>query len=121
MKTVLTASPIEAAEFIKQGGIVAFPTETVYGLGADVFDVSAIRKVFEAKGRPADNPLIAHIGNIEQLNLLVSEITEAAQKFIEAFFPAPLTLVLPKAAKVPLLATANLDTIGVRMPESKLA
>ncbi len=121
MQTVLTKFPIVAAEFVKKGGIVAFPTETVYGLGANVFDERAIAKIFAAKMRPADNPLIAHVGNIAQIKSLVSEITPNAQKFIEAFFPAPLTLVLPKAEKVPLIATANLDTIGVRMPRNRLA
>ena len=121
MKTFLTTSPTEAAKFIKRGGIVAFPTETVYGLGANVFDKSAVEKIFMAKGRPNDNPLIAHIGSLEQINQLVSTIGESAQKFITAFFPAPLTIVLPKAESVPLIATANLETIGVRMPNSKLA
>ena len=121
MQTILTTSPLEAAEIIKNGGLVAFPTETVYGLGANVFDENAVRNIFKAKGRPSDNPLIAHIGEIEQINLLVAEITESAQKFIEAFFPAPLTIVLPKSEKVPLIATANLDTIGVRMPKNKSA
>ena len=121
MKTVLTKSPIEAARFIKRGGIVAFPTETVYGLGANVFDAKAIAKIFEAKQRPNDNPLIVHVGNLEQIESLVSEITPNAQKFIEAFFPAPLTLVLPKSETVPLIATANLETIGVRMPKNALA
>ncbi|MGI8639442.1 MAG: L-threonylcarbamoyladenylate synthase [Pyrinomonadaceae bacterium] len=121
MKTILTKSPAIAAEFIKRGGIVAFPTETVYGLGANVFDKKAIAKIFEAKQRPNDNPLIAHVGNLEQIKLLAKEITPHAQKFIDAFFPAALTLVLPKAEKVPLVATANLKTIGVRMPNSKLA
>lgn len=121
MKTILTKSPKEAAEFIKRGGIVAFPTETVYGLGANVFDETAVAKIFEAKQRPNDNPLIAHVGNIEQIAELTEKITPTAQKFIEAFFPAPLTLVLPKSARVPLIATANLDTIGVRMPRNLLA
>lgn len=121
METILTTSPIEAAEFIKKGGIVAFPTETVYGLGANVFDEKAVAKIFEAKMRPNDNPLIAHVGNLEQIKLLAAEISETAQKFIEAFFPSPLTLVLPKTKKVPLVATANLETIGVRMPNHKLA
>jgi L-threonylcarbamoyladenylate synthase len=121
MKTVLTTNAKEAAEFIKKGGLVAFPTETVYGLGADVFDERAIEKIFIAKGRPSDNPLIAHIAAKEQIELLVSEITASAEKFIEAFFPAPLTLVLPKSARVPLIATANLPTIGVRMPRHHLA
>ncbi len=121
MKTILTESTSEAAEFIKRGGIVAFPTETVYGLGANVFDANAIEKIFAAKNRPNDNPLIAHVGNLEQIKSLASEITLTAQKFIEAFFPAALTLVLPKAEKVPLIATANLETIGVRMPGNDLA
>lgn len=121
MHTLLTKSPAEAAEFIKRGGIVAFPTETVYGLGANVFDETAIAKIFEAKRRPNDNPLIAHVGEIGQITQVVREITPDAQKFIEAFFPAPLTLVLPKADKIPRIATANLDTIGVRMPKNKLA
>ncbi len=121
MQTILTTSPLEAAEIIKNGRLVAFPTETVYGLGANVFDENAVGNIFKAKGRPSDNPLIAHIGEIEQINSLVSKITDSAQKFIEAFFPAPLTIVLPKSKEVPLIATANLDTIGVRMPKNKLA
>lgn len=121
VKTVLTTSPKKAAEFIKRGGVVAFPTETVYGLGANVFDETAIAKIFEAKQRPNDNPLIAHIGNLEQIKILVKEIMPNAQKFIKAFFPAPLTLVLPKAERVPFIATANLETIGVRMPRNKTA
>jgi len=121
MKTILTISPVEAAAFIKRGGIVAFPTETVYGLGANVFDAKAIASIFEAKQRPDDNPLIAHVGRIEDIDLLVKEITETAQKFTAAFFPAPLTIVLPKASRVPLIATANLETIGVRMPKNDFA
>ncbi len=121
MKTFLTKFPREAAEFIKRGGIVAFPTETVYGLGANVFDERAVAKIFEAKARPNDNPLIAHVGSLAQIAALTSRITPNAQKFIDAFFPAPLTLVLPKSKNVPLIATADLDTIGVRMPRSALA
>ncbi len=121
MKTVITTSPSDAAAFIKSGGIVAFPTETVYGLGANVFDAVAVAKIFEAKRRPADNPLIAHIASREQIDLLATEITESAEKFIASFFPGPLTIVLPKSAKVPVIATAGLDTIGVRMPRFGLA
>lgn len=121
METVLTQSPRAAAAFIKNGGITAFPTETVYGLGANVFDGGAIAKIFAAKRRPSDNPLIAHVFSFEQIELLVKEITPAAEQFITAFFPAPLTLVLPKSAQVPLAATAHLDTIGVRMPNHALA
>jgi L-threonylcarbamoyladenylate synthase len=121
MQTFFTQSPPEAAKFIKNGGLVAFPTETVYGLGANVFNAKAVEKIFAAKMRPNDNPLIAHVANLDQINLLVAEINENAQKFIDAFFPSALTLVLPKRAEVPLIATANLQTIGVRMPKHSLA
>lgn len=121
MKTILTTSPIEAARFIKRGGTCAFPTETVYGLGANAFDAPAIAKIFAAKNRPADNPLIAHVGRIEDIEILVKEITTSARKFIEAFFPAPLTIVLPKSKNVSLIATANLETVGVRMPRNEMA
>lgn len=121
MNTLLTNSAAAAAAIIRDGGTVAFPTETVYGLGANVFDEKAVAKIFEAKMRPADNPLIAHVGELAQIRLLAREITPNARRFIEAFFPAPLTLVLPKTEKVPLAATAGLDTIGVRMPENALA
>ncbi len=118
---MLTADPIEAAEFIKHGGIVAFPTETVYGLGADVFNEAAVARIFEAKQRPGDNPLIAHVVMREQIDLLAAEVTESAKKFINSFFPGPLTLVLEKSPAVPLVATAGLETIGVRMPRSETA
>ncbi len=121
MQTALTRDPETAAAYLKQGGIVAFPTETVYGLGANVFNAVAVAKVFEAKRRPADNPLIAHVADFDQINLLASEINETAQKLIEAFFPGPLTLVLAKGDSVPLIATAGLDTIGVRMPQQSVA
>ncbi len=121
MKTVLTRSASEAAEFIRLGGIVAFPTETVYGLGANVFDEAAIRKIFDAKNRPADNPLIAHVSSVDQIELLASEIPIHAQELIDSFFPGPLTIVLRKSDRVPRLATAGLETIGVRMPRLELA
>lgn len=121
MKTILTSDPIEAAEIIARGGIAAFPTETVYGLGANVFDEQAVAKIFEAKKRPADNPLIAHISSADQIKDLASEITPFAERFIDAFFPGPLTLVLPRSGKVPDIATAGLDTVGIRMPRFELA
>ncbi len=121
MKTKITQSPTIAARFIEHGEVVAFPTETVYGLGANVFNEDAIRKIFAAKGRPTDNPLIAHIAELSQLDQLVQEIPPAAQKLIEAFFPGPLTLVLPKHKTISLLATAGLQTIGVRMPSHPIA
>lgn len=121
MRTLLTASPREAAKVIAAGGVVAFPTETVYGLGANVFNADAVARIFDAKQRPADNPLIAHVGTFEQINELASEIPSSAAKFIRAFFPGPLTIVLRRSDRVPLIATAGLDTIGVRMPRHPIA
>lgn len=121
MKTVLTDDPYKAAEFISAGGIVAFPTETVYGLGADIFNPAAIKKIFDAKDRPADNPLIAHVAELSQINEIAMELNDRAAKFIEEFFPGALTIVLRKTTAVPLIATANLDSIGVRMPSLTIA
>ncbi len=121
MKTLLTEDVEIAAAFIRDGGIVAFPTETVYGLGANVFNAAAIAKIFDAKRRPADNPLIAHVASIAQISELATEITENNERFIKAFFPGPLTVVLRKADNVPSIATAGLETIGVRMPRGELA
>ena len=87
---------------------MAFPTETVYGLGANIFDEDAVARIFEAKRRPADNPLIAHVARAEQIQELATEITENAEKFIDSFFPGPLTVVLRKSDKVPMIATAGL-------------
>jgi L-threonylcarbamoyladenylate synthase len=121
MITRLTRSPRAAAQFIRRGEVVAFPTETVYGLGANVFNEAAIERIFTAKGRPTDNPLIAHIAAVEQIELLARDIPPAAIKLIEAFFPGPLTIVLPKRDRVPLIATAGLETIGIRLPRHPLA
>lgn len=117
----MTQSIERAAGFIRSGGIAAFPTETVYGLGAAAFDDAAIRKIFTAKGRPADNPLIAHISSLSQIKLLASQLTPCAYKFILNFFPGPLTVILPKHRAVPAIATAGLDTIGIRMPADEVA
>ena len=121
VKTLLTESPEAAAEVIKKGGLAAFPTETVYGLGANVFDKKAVANIFTAKNRPADNPLIAHVGDIAQIAQLAAEMPPAAHKFADAFFPGPLTLVLKKSIRVPKIATAGLDSIGVRMPRNETA
>ena len=121
MQTLLTRSPEEAARFIREGKLAAFPTETVYGLGADVLNADAVAKIFVAKKRPADNPLIVHIRFSEQIELLAESVTENARKFVDAFFPGPLTIVLKKTAAVPLIATAGLDTVAVRMPAGDLA
>lgn len=120
-ETILTRSSDEAASYIKRGGVVAFPTETVYGLGANVFDETAVAKIFVAKNRPADNPLIAHVSNVDQINELTTEVTENARKLIDTFFPGPLTVVLNKNKRVPLIATAGLNSIGVRMPRNEVA
>lgn len=121
VKTIITESPEEAADFIRRGRIVAFPTETVYGLGADVFDESAIENIFVAKSRPADNPLIVHVASADQISLVAFEVTESAEKLIKVFFPGPLTIVLTKRPEVPAIATAGLDTVGIRMPRHKTA
>ena len=121
MKTKITQSPSIAARFIHRGEVVAFPTETVYGLGANIFNEEAVKKIFIAKERPADNPLIAHIFDLFQIEQVASGIPETAAKLIEAFFPGPLTLILPKNERVPSTATAGLKTIGVRMPKAPVA
>jgi L-threonylcarbamoyladenylate synthase len=121
VKTIITDSPNDAASFIKAGGIVAFPTETVYGLGADVFNESAIAKIFVAKNRPGDNPLIAHVSSADQLCLITDEVTDSARLFLERFSPGPLTVVLRRSNKVSNLVTAGLDTIGIRIPRNETA
>ena len=110
-----------AGEIILNGGLVAFPTETVYGLGGDGLNPNSSRKIYEAKGRPSDNPLIIHIYRMEDLEILVKEIPESAKKLAEAFWPGPLTMILPKADVVPKETTGGLDTVAVRMPSHKVA
>ena len=110
-----------AAQIIKNGGIVAFPTETVYGLGADALNKEAIKKIYKAKGRATDNPLIVHISNKEQLKIITNELDEISKILMDAFWPGPLTLILPKKDIVPNETSANLKTIGVRMPNSSIA
>lgn len=111
----------EAAEVIKKGGTVAFPTETVYGLGADALNPEAIRKVFKAKGRPSDNPLIVHIAGVDDLKLLAKRLSRASLALIDKFWPGPLTLILKKKKIVPDIVTGGLDTVAVRMPDNKIA
>lgn len=110
-----------AAQLIKDGELVGFPTETVYGLGANALDDNAVEKIFIAKGRPADNPLILHIDNIDQWSSLVEEIPSRALDAAEAFWPGPLTIILKKSNKVPDKVTAGLDTVAVRMPSHPVA
>jgi L-threonylcarbamoyladenylate synthase len=121
METLLTESVEEAAAVIRLGGLVAFPTETVYGLGANVFNAHAAASIFNAKMRPADNPLIVHISDLEQISMLAAEIPASAQKFIEAFFPGPLTILFPRSAAVSDTVTAGLGSVGIRMPRLQLA
>ncbi|MFT4006933.1 MAG: L-threonylcarbamoyladenylate synthase [Lacrimispora sp.] len=109
------------AEILRKGGLVAFPTETVYGLGANALNEEAAKKIYEAKGRPSDNPLIAHIADFDGLLPLVSEIPEAGKKLMEAFWPGPLTLIFPKSSMVPYGTTGGLDTVAVRMPSDPIA
>ena len=110
----------EAAEILKQGGLVAFPTETVYGLGGNGLDKEAAKKIYAAKGRPSDNPLILHISSIEEVYPLVKALPEKAKKLMEAFWPGPLTLVLPKSDIVPKESTGGLETVALRSPENAL-
>ena len=111
-------TPVTAAEIIKKGGLVAIPTETVYGLGANGLDVDAVAKIFEAKGRPQDNPLILHIFGPEQIELFCHHIPQTAYDLAEKFWPGPLTMVLPARSIVPKRTTGNLDTVAVRCPDS---
>ena len=111
----------KAAEIIKNGGLVAFPTETVYGLGGNALDSEAAKKIYAAKGRPSDNPLIAHISDISELDGLVKNISPKAKQLMDAFWPGPLTLVFEKRDVVPMETTGGLETVAVRYPENKVA
>jgi L-threonylcarbamoyladenylate synthase len=115
------ADVCRAAELIRAGELVAFPTETVYGLGANALDAGAVEKIYAAKGRPAASPLIVHVDSIEMARGLVREWPQRAQRLAAKFWPGPLTLVLPKKPQVPDRVTAGLDTVGVRMPANQLA
>lgn len=111
----------EAGEIIKAGGLVAFPTETVYGLGGDALNPMSSKKIYAAKGRPSDNPLIIHIADMKDLELIVDKVSDEAIKLAEHFWPGPLTMILPKSDKVPTETTGGLDTVAVRMPVHKTA
>jgi L-threonylcarbamoyladenylate synthase len=117
-----TNCPIsEAARLIREGRLVAFPTETVYGLGANALDAEAVRRIFEAKGRPSTSPLIVHVDSIDMALGLACEWPPLAETLARAYWPGPLTLVLPKQRKVPDIVTAGLDTVGLRMPRHPVA
>jgi L-threonylcarbamoyladenylate synthase len=112
---------IQYITLIQSGEVVAFPTETVYGLGADAWNPSAISKVFKTKGRPSDNPLIVHVADPDQISAFTDEIPEAAQLLIDEFWPGPLTIIFKKRAEVLDAITAGLDTVAIRMPDHPLA
>ena len=111
----------QAAAVLRNGGLVAFPTETVYGLGADVLNLDAIKRVFEVKGRPSDNPLIVHVAGTKQLDDIVDEIPDTGKALGEAFWPGPLNLVMKRTILVSDLVTGGLDTVAVRMPGHPVA
>lgn len=111
----------KSAELLKSGEVVGIPTETVYGLAANAFDENAVRKIFEAKGRPSDNPLIVHIAKFEDLAPLVKEIPEKVKIMAEKFWPAPLTMIMKKSDRISNVVSGNLNTVAVRMPKSDFA
>ncbi len=111
----------EAGEIIRSGGLVAFPTETVYGLGGDALNPASSRKIYEAKGRPSDNPLIVHIAKWEALSAIVKNIPEEAVRLAQVYWPGPLTMILEKSDLVPAETTGGLNTVAVRMPSHKTA
>lgn len=111
----------QAAEILKKGGIVAIPTETVYGLAASAYDEDAVKRVFEAKGRPQDNPLIVHIADIADLTTVAKDIPDSAFTAAKRFWPGPLTMIFKRTDKIPASVSAGLDTVAVRMPSDKTA
>jgi len=110
-----------AAEILRNGGLVAFPTETVYGLGANGLDKEASKKIYAAKGRPSDNPLIVHIAHKQDMEVLAKEVPEEAYKLAESFWPGPLTIILKKKDTVPYETTGGLDTVAIRLPANQIA
>lgn len=124
IKLQITQDNIEkAGQIIRDGGLVAFPTETVYGLGADATNAEAVQAIYDAKGRPSDNPMIVHIAEMGQLPELVKDghIPDRAERLMDEFWPGPITFVLPKSDKVPEITTGGLDTVAVRMPSGEVA
>ena len=111
----------EVADILKNGGIVAIPTETVYGLAGNALSAESAEKIFKAKGRPSDNPFIVHISELSEWDDLVESIPEPAKELAEKFWPGPLTIILPKSDKIPLTVSGGLSTVGVRMPSHEIA
>ena len=106
----------EAGRIIREGGLVAFPTETVYGLGGDAMNPESSKKIYAAKGRPSDNPLIVHISDLSEIDRVVRKVPETALRLARRFWPGPLTMILEKGEEVPLETTGGLETVAVRMP-----
>ena len=126
MKTILAPAHAEsirqAAEIIREGGVVGFPTETVYGLGGDALNGEAAKRIFAAKGRPGDNPLIVHVSSMSEIDPLIDgEVPEVARKLAEAYWPGPLTMIMKKSRLIPGEVSAGLQTVGIRMPASETA
>ncbi len=121
IRTDRNAALSQAKELILNGEVVAIPTETVYGLAANALDENAVKKIYAAKGRPSDNPLIVHISELSQLEKLVVEIPEKVRKMAEAFWPGPLTMIMKKSEVIPDITSGGLDTVAVRMPKSEYA
>lgn len=111
----------QAADILKKGGLVAFPTETVYGLGGNALDPEASKRIYAAKGRPSDNPLIVHVADVEAVELLAEEVSERAKRLMEAFWPGPLTVILKAGPVVPRETTGGLSTVALRMPDHPVA
>lgn len=110
-----------AAKIIADGGLVAFPTETVYGLGADAMNPQAVKKIYEAKGRPSDNPTIVHIASNDDMTVVTDNVTKDMERLMERFWPGPMTMIVQKKEDIPYVTTGNLETVGVRMPENEVA
>lgn len=121
LKNVTEYKIDEAANALRKGELVLFPTETVYGIGANALDENAVSKIFIAKGRQSDNPLIVHISNMDMLKDLVTEVGSIEKKLMENFWPGPLTIIFNKTKNVPSNVSANLDTVGIRMPSNPIA
>ncbi len=125
MDTLLLGDTTEdiklAADIIKKGGLVAFPTETVYGLGANALNRDAVRKIYEAKGRPSDNPMIVHLSSANDILTVTRNVTEDMKKLMDNFWPGPMTMVVPRLKSVPDVTTGGLDTVGIRVPSNETA
>lgn len=111
----------EAAKIIAGGGLVAFPTETVYGLGADALNSQAVGKVYAAKGRPSDNPMIVHISSYDDMKKLTPQITRDMEKLMKVFWPGAMTMIVERNSVIPDVTTGGLDTVGIRMPDHPVA